>query len=346
MTSAVPGRGRDLVVAGASAGGVEALRAMVAHLPADLPATVLVVLHLPRGAFSALASILRRSGPLPAEVAFDGAPLRHRQIFVAPADHHLLVAEGRVRLSRGASENGHRPAIDPLFRSAARAYGSRVIGVVLSGARDDGSAGLATIAAHGGATLVQDPGEALYGSMPGNALEVVPSATVATAAELGTLVAQRTRDDVPWPPFGVEIEPDPVDLVTPGALGAEPPPVFSCPSCQDGLYEIRASDSIRYRCRVGHIWIPQALLDEQGAALEAALWMALRSLADKAALARRMAAASLARGNDAAADRYTARALEAEGASKLIAELISHGDALNDADDTDLTGEPQPDGGR
>jgi two-component system, chemotaxis family, protein-glutamate methylesterase/glutaminase len=345
MVNAQSGRGRDLVVVGASAGGVEALRALVAHLPVDLRATVLVVLHLPRGAFSALASILRRSGPLPAEVAFDGAPLRHGHIIVAPADHHLLVHDGRVRLSRGASENGHRPAIDPLFRSAARAYGSRVIGVVLSGSRDDGAAGLATIAAHGGAALVQDPRDALYPSMPASALEQVPSAAAAAATKLGPLIAQRTRDDVPWPPYEPEVQPDPVELITPTA-GPEPPPVFSCPSCQGGLYEIRASDSIRYRCRVGHIWTPQALLDEQGAALEGALWMALRSLADRAALARRMAAVSQARGNEFAADRYTARAVEAESASKLIAELISHGDALNDADDTDVASETEPNGSR
>src|SRR5438067_709785 len=215
MTSAQPGRGRDLVVVGASAGGVEALRATVARLPADLPATVLVVLHLSRGAFSALASILRRSGPLPAEVAFDGAPLRYRQIYVAPADHHLLVAAGQARLSRGASENGHRPAIDPLFRSAARAYGNRVIGVVLSGTRDDGAAGLLSIVGHGGAALVQDPGEALYGSMPANALELVPAATVATAAELGGLIAERSRDDVPWAPVDDEPPPDPAADIAP-----------------------------------------------------------------------------------------------------------------------------------
>jgi len=336
MTNAQPGRGRDLVVVGASAGGVEALRAMVAHLPADLKATVLVVLHLPRGAFSALASILRRSGPLPAEVAFDGAPLRHRQIYVSPADHHLLVHDGRVRLSRGPSENGHRPAVDPLFRSAAHAYGIRVIGVVLSGARDDGAAGLATINAHGGAALVQDPRDALYGSMPASALESVPSAVAATAADLGGLIAERTRDDVAWLD-DPDPQPDPVELLA-STAGPEPPPVFNCPSCQGALYEIRSGGTMRYRCRVGHVWSGPALLDEQGAALEGALWMALRSLADKAALARRMAAAHQARGNDAGADRYTARAVEAESASKLIAELISHGDALNNADDTDLAG--------
>jgi two-component system, chemotaxis family, protein-glutamate methylesterase/glutaminase len=347
MTNAEPGNGRDLVVVGASAGGVEALRALAAHLPGNLEATVLVVLHLPRGAFSALASIMRRSGPLPADAAFDGAPLRRRQIYVAPADHHLIVADGQARLTRGPAENGHRPAIDPLFRSAARAYGSRVIGIVLSGTRDDGAAGLATIVAHGGAALVQDPQEALYASMPASALELVPDATVATTAELGALVALHTRDQIPWAPVEPDAPLDPADIIAPDPGGNPgPPPVFSCPSCQGGLYEIRTSGAIRYHCRVGHVWSPQALLDEQGTALEAALWMALRSLADKSALARRMAAASRARGNEFAYTRYTTRAVEAEAAGKLIADLVPHGGALNDADDRDLAGEPQPNGSR
>ena len=344
MARPQPGRGRDLVVMGASAGGVEALRALVAHLPADLPATVLVVLHVPRGGFSALPSILRRSGPLAAEVAFDGAPLRRGQIFVAPTDHHLLVAEGRVRLSRGPTDNGHRPAIDPLFRSAARAMGSRVIGVVLSGTLDDGSTGLASIAAHGGIALVQKPTDALYSGMPTSALELVPTAEVATAAELGPLVARHTGDDVPWPPPAPEFDPNPVDLVNSGTREVgDPPPVFACPTCQGGLYEIRSRDAIWYRCRIGHLWSPQSLLDEQGNALEAALWMALRSLAEKAALARRMAKAGHARGSEFAATRYTARAIEAESAAKLIGELIAQGDALTHADDTEMSATPEPD---
>jgi two-component system chemotaxis response regulator CheB len=136
---------RDVVVVGASAGGVEALRVLVSGLPADFPAALLVVVHVPRSAPSALSRIMRRSGLLPAATAVDGEPIRRGRIYVAAADRHLLVIDGRLRLSRGPTENGHRPAIDPLFRSAARSYGPRVIGVVLSGSRDDGAAGLAVI---------------------------------------------------------------------------------------------------------------------------------------------------------------------------------------------------------
>jgi len=181
---------------------------------------------------------------------------------------------------------------------------------VLSGTRDDGSAGLATIAAHGGVALVQDPGDALYAGMPTNALAQVPAAIVGTAAELGELIRLRTADDVPWPPSVPDAEPDPVDRI-PGAQPAAqaPPPVFGCPTCYGGLYEVGNGQSLRYRCRVGHVWSPQSLLDEQGLALEGALWMALRSLEDKGALARRMAGVSRAHGYELSAARYLARAV-------------------------------------
>ncbi|HWS39345.1 MAG TPA: chemotaxis protein CheB [Actinoplanes sp.] len=170
---------RDLIAVGASAGGVEALRALVAGLPADYPGALLVVLHVPRSAPSALPAILSRSGPLPAATATDGEPARAGRIYVAPADHHLLLLGGHLRLSRGSAENGHRPAVDPLFRSVARTASRRAVGVVLSGSRDDGAAGLSSIAARGGTTVVQDPDDALHSSMPRAAME-----TAATLREL------------------------------------------------------------------------------------------------------------------------------------------------------------------
>jgi two-component system chemotaxis response regulator CheB len=162
---------RDLVVVGASAGGVEALREFAAGLPGDLAASVLVVLHLPAGGTSALPAILSRSGPLPARSARTGMPMEHGVIYVAPPNHHLIVLDGQVALSHGPTENGRRPAINALFRSAAVTAGPRVTGVLLSGVLDDGVAGLVSIASRGGRTIAQDPAEALYPGMPRHAMQ-------------------------------------------------------------------------------------------------------------------------------------------------------------------------------
>jgi two-component system, chemotaxis family, protein-glutamate methylesterase/glutaminase len=175
----------DIVVVGASAGGVEALIRLVASVPAQLPAAVFVVLHVPPSGTSALPDILGRSGPLPAGHVKDGEPIEHGRIYVAPPDHHLLLRPGHVHLARGPRENGHRPAVDPLFRSAAREYATRVVGMVLSGALDDGTAGLVASRARGGLAVVQDPADALYSGMPVNALHHVAVDHVLPATAMG-----------------------------------------------------------------------------------------------------------------------------------------------------------------
>lgn len=180
---------RDIVVIGGSAGGIEALTELVGHLPAELDAAIFVVVHTIPVGESRLPEILSRRGPLPAAVASDDEPIVCDRIYVAPPDAHLLIEAGRVRLSTGPRESGHRPAIDPLFRTAASAYGSRVIGVILSGMLDDGSAGLRDIRRHGGTAIVQDPKQALFPQMPHNAIEIATPQHVGSVTEIARLIA-------------------------------------------------------------------------------------------------------------------------------------------------------------
>jgi two-component system chemotaxis response regulator CheB len=319
---------RDVVAVGASAGGVEALRALVAGLPPEYPGAVLVVLHVPRDAPSALAHILDRSGPLTAGPAVDDEPLRHGHVYVAPNDHHLLVIDDRLRLTRGPTENGHRPAIDPLFRSVARGYGPRAVGVVLSGARDDGAAGLVSIAARGGTTIVQEPADALFPRMPQAALDRVNPDHIAAAAKIGGLLAGITAMDLPDHDreladalLDAEVAMSGLAPVTTEDLTAAPAG-FGCPSCGGSLFQIGDAPVPSYRCRVGHAWSPESLLDEQAIALEGALWMALRALEEKSALSRRMATSGMRR-ESATGTRFRGMAEEAEAAGVTIRRLIA-----------------------
>jgi two-component system, chemotaxis family, protein-glutamate methylesterase/glutaminase len=182
--------GHDIIVVGASAGGVEALIRTVGGVPSDLPAALLVVLHMRPGKPSGLPDLLSRSGKLRASQAEHLQPIQHGHIYVAPSDRHLVIVSGRVHVTLGPRENGHRPAIDPLFRTAARSYGRRVVGIVLSGVLDDGTAGLAAVKRHGGLAIVQDPDDALFPSMPRSAMDHVAVDHVLPAKEIGALLAE------------------------------------------------------------------------------------------------------------------------------------------------------------
>ncbi|MEU8609928.1 chemotaxis protein CheB [Actinoplanes sp. NPDC048791] len=341
------GRHRDVIAVGASAGGVESLRALVAGLPPDLPASVLVVLHLPRDAPSALPSILNRSGPLPAASVVEGEHIRPGHIYVAPIDHHLLLLDGHLRLSHGPAENGHRPAVDPLFRSVARTAGPRGIGVVLSGSRDDGAAGLASIVARGGTAVVQDPAEALYSSMPLAALAQAPTEHVAPAAKLGGLLAELTAMPLPDGPrlpadSLLDTEVAMSDLVSITSDRFAPPAGFGCPACGGGLFQIDDGPVPRYRCRVGHAWSPESLLDEQAIALEGALWMALRALEEKSELSRRMAANGTHR-RAGTGTRFDNIAADADAAGATIRRLIARLGSMPDRDPDTATPGDHPD---
>ena len=318
----------DIVVVGASAGGVEALVGLAASLPADLPAAVFVVLHVPPASSSALPNILSRSGPLPAGHVRDGEPIEQGRIYVAPPDHHVLIRTGHVHLARGPRENGHRPAVDPLFRSAAREYATRVIGVILSGALDDGTAGLVGIKARGGLAVVQDPADALYPGMPGSAIEHVEVDHVLPAAAIGGLLARLAVEPAAEPPgpvpaeMEVEVEVEGFSLEAMEGEHPGEPSGFSCPDCNGVLWGIEDGGLQRYRCRVGHAWSPESLLTRQSEALEAALWIALRSLEERAALARRLADPARRRGHRITATRFEEQASEAQQAARVVRDLL------------------------
>lgn len=319
---------RDLVVVGASAGGVEALRELMHELPVDLAATMLVVLHLPSSAFSALPSILSRAGHREVNHAQDGMSLEPGHVLVAPPDHHLLVRGNRIRLGRGPKENGHRPAIDPLFRSAARWHGPRVVGVVLSGTLDDGAAGLWTIAERGGQVVVQDPDTATYDGMPRAALRAVPTAHTASGVELAKLLVELCSEEL-GPEVGpvsreLEVEAE-IPALDESALSDSDrpgrPAAMTCPDCNGAMFELEDGGLVRYRCRVGHAWSPESLLIHQVEVAETALWAAIRALEEKGALHRRVAGEDLRPGSRNEG-YHRDRAAEAEQAAAVLREML------------------------
>jgi two-component system, chemotaxis family, protein-glutamate methylesterase/glutaminase len=325
QSSGYPGQ-PDVVVIGASAGGVDALQEVVSQLPPEFPAVVLVVLHLAATGTSVLPQILSRRGPLPASFAKDGEELRRGEIYVAPPDHHMLVHDGRVRLTQGPRENGHRPAIDPLFRSAARAAGPRCIGVVLSGLLDDGASGLRFIKTHGGTAVVQDPDDALFPSMPQAALALSRVDRIATANGIAAALCSLIED--PVRPVSADVdtipadEPDLVEIEDPSdtaALLEGPPSGLTCPECGGALWEQDDGPNIRFACHVGHAYSLASLMEEQGRSLETTLWSAVRALEERADMHRRLARrAAPARG-----EQYQHRAREAESHARELRDMLA-----------------------
>ena len=323
---------KDMIVIGASAGGVEALKILVSSLPENFPATIFLVLHVSPHGYSVLPQILSRVGRLSAIHAKDGLAIQPGRIYIAPPDHHLLIKSGYMELSRGAKENGHRPSVDPLFRSAARSYNGRVIGVILSGVLDDGSAGLMAVTMRRGTGVVQHPEDAMYNGMPLNALQHVPDAHVVPIAEMGALLMELVQQDAPL------AEPTTSDLPETETRFAEldmetiehddhpgKPASLACPECGGTLWEIEEGELMRYRCRVGHAYTAQSLLAEQTDALEDAFWAAFRALEESADLAQRMADRAKARGHQHSVEHFEERAKTAKDRAELIRTVLLKG---------------------
>jgi two-component system chemotaxis response regulator CheB len=295
----------------------------MAGLPADLPAAVFAVLHVNPHCPSVLPAILNRSSALHALHPEDGEKIQAGRVYVAPPDRHLMVQDGRVRLSYGPAENGHRPAIDVLFRTAARAHGARVIGVVLTGSLDDGTAGLAHVKQYGGLAVVQDPEEADYPSMPESALRHVAVDHVLPIAGIGPLLDQLARAPLPEPlPPSPEEEMGKSDLeIEDEQKGA--PSGLTCPDCSGVLWERADGKLVHFRCRTGHAFSPESLAARQAETLEGALWAAVRSLEENASLARRLERRLRDAGSTGSVtSRYLHRAETAEQHAARLRELL------------------------
>jgi two-component system chemotaxis response regulator CheB len=316
----------DIIVIGLSAGGLTPLRQILADLPGDLQAAIFVVQHT--GATSYLAEILDYRSGLPVQHARNGAPVVFGQVTVAVPDHHLLLHDGHLLLRRGPRENLSRPAIDPLFRSAAASYGGRVIGVVLSGILNDGTAGLRAIKRCGGVTLVQSPEDAAYPDMPNSALHHVAIDHIAPADKLGALLVHlvdQPAGPTPAIPFDVRLE---ATIAAQEVRGMEVedklgrPSRFTCPECHGALWEIDDGRLMRFRCHVGHAFTADAVLHAQAAQAEELLWNLLRTHRERAALAHRLATEALAAGHEANARDFAERAGRYAEDADIINEML------------------------
>lgn len=307
----------DIIVVGASAGGVEVVTKLVEGLPPDLSAAVFIVLHIPPFARSVLPDILARSGRLPVEHPRSGEEIRRGHIYVAPPDRHLIVEKNHILLSAGPRENRVRPAIDVLFRSAAFACGNRVIGVVLSGTLSDGTAGLYEIKRHGGITIVQDPDDALFPDMPKSALDQVPIDYTLPASELAATLSELTqkslkqeggRENVaPDVRPGQEVIQDDSEEQVDGKRNGEMA-IYVCPECGGSMWQVNAGKVVRFSCHVGHVYSADDLLEGYSEDLERSLWHAARALRDRSTLMRQLANVARDRNAKNTAARYNEEA--------------------------------------
>jgi two-component system chemotaxis response regulator CheB len=321
----------DIIVIGASAGGVETLIKLVKTIPANIKAAIFVVVHISPHSVSSLPNILQRHISMLVSHAKDGEAIKQGRIYIAPPDYHLLIKPDRVQLTHGPKENRHRPAADPLFRSAAQVYRSRVIGVVLSGTLDDGTAGLFAIKQQGGIAIVQDPEEAIYDGMPRSAIENVSVDYVLPIAQIGTELFRLSHKPASIENKPVEkqlaMEADIADMDKEALQSLERPgkeSPYSCPECGGVLWEIKNQNLLRFRCRTGHAFSSESLFAEQSDALEQALWVALRALKEQSALSRRLAARAKAQNHSITANRFEERAQDVDLKADIIRRVLMH----------------------
>ena len=329
---------RNIIVVGASAGGFEALKTLVKNLPKDLQASIFVVWHISADVTGVLPYVLNRMETLQASNAVDGESIEPGRIYVAPPDHHLLVEKGQVRVTKGPKENRFRPAVDPLFRSAAYAYNNRVIGVILSGALDDGTSGLWTVKHRGGVAIVQDPMEAEFPSMPRNALSQVEVDYRVPISEMGALLARLAQEKVKTSEVGMENDKQTELEIGIAAedsgfeggimqLGELSP--FTCPDCHGVLLTLKDGKRSRFRCHTGHAFSADSLLSHVTENVEQSLWNALRAIEESIMLLNHMGE-HFANGNQIDLSAlYYKKAHEAEQRAQMVRRSAMRGERLS-----------------
>lgn len=323
---------RDIIVVGASSGGVTALKELVSGLPKDFKGSVFIVLHIPAYSESRLPWILDKAGPLHAIHPKDGEIIEPGKIYIAVNDHHLIVEEGKVRVKRGPKENRFRPSIDALFRSAAYVYGSRVIGVILSGMLNDGVSGLWTIQQQGGLVIVQDPNDAEQPQLPENTLEYVDADYIIPASDMGPIIASLVKEPAPNKnKFSAEqlklLELE-VIIATKGdafemgimEMGEFTP--FTCPQCHGALVRLVEGKFIRFRCHTGHAYTASSLLAELSEAVESKLWQTMRGLEEMDMLLSSIGDQYKELGNNKAAKLFHRKARESGKRAQFVHDAV------------------------
>jgi two-component system chemotaxis response regulator CheB len=330
-----PKRQRNIIVVGASAGGVEALLALVKGFPADLEASVFIAIHMRPGFPSNLPRLLEAAGPLPACMPVDGQPFLPGRIYVSTPDRHLLVREDRVNVERGPRENGHRPAVDALFRTAARAHGPRVIGVVMTGYLNCGTAGLLSIKARGGVAVVQNPTSAAVPDMPRSAIRNVAVDHIVPLSELPGTLTRLSRETASWAAFAAATGSEVAKVEGQGSnTDRKEQAEVACPNCLGQLTVSKANGFLSFRCHVGHAFSLQSLSAEQADEVERALWAAVRALEESAALSRRLADSTGSPTRQRFLDRQVAQSQHAD----VIRSIALGGDLASREDSYSIEG--------
>jgi two-component system chemotaxis response regulator CheB len=333
-------QGHDIVVIGSSAGGVPALKEIAGSFNKKLNASIFIVQHLAADHASYLPQILSQEGQLPAVHPKDGDTIETGKIYIAPPDHHMLIEDGHILVKRGPKENNFRPSIDALMRSAAYWYGTRVIGIVLTGYLNDGTSGLWSVKQFGGTTVVQSPADAAHPDMPLNVLEYVDVDYNLPLAAIGplisTLVNSPSKADPPEDPLlKIRMKAE-IDIaaqqnaLSKGINRMGEKTSLTCPECGGALTSLQEGNGIRYRCHTGHAFSSAALWAGIAETVESNLWQAVRSMEEGILFLEQSATRCEIQGNDADAADLSQKADLLKTRSKALLDYIYSQGQIND----------------